>query len=70
MFALRTPEGMYYRESEHLEMYLEKALVRVSDGVMDGWLAKLDKVYDAYTELFDFFVPFGGRHDHRPFEND
>lgn len=59
--ALRTPEGMYYRESEHLEMYLEKTLVRVSDGVMDGWLAKLDKVYDAYTELFDFFVPFGGR---------
>lgn len=59
--ALRTPEGMYYRESEHLEMYLEKALVRVSDGVMDGWLAKLDKVYDAYAELFDFFVPFGGR---------
>ena len=59
--ALRTPEGMYHRESEHLEMYIEKALVRVSDSVMDGWLAKLDKVYDAYTELFDFFVPFGGR---------
>ena len=53
---------MYYRESEHLEMYLEKALVRVPGmSVMDGWLAKLDKVYDAYTELFDFFVPFGGR---------
>lgn len=35
--------------------------MRVSDAVIDGWLAKLDKVYDAYTELFDFFVPFGGR---------
>ena len=39
----------------------DKALVRVSDAVIDGWLAKLDKVYDAYTELFNFFVPFGGR---------
>ena len=59
--ALRTPDGMYHRASEHLELYLDKALVRVSDAVIDGWLAKLDKVYDAYTELFDFFVPFGGR---------
>ena len=49
---------------------LEKALVRVSDGVMDGWLAKLDKVYDAYTELFDFFRAVRRTEDDRPFEND
>lgn len=58
---LGSPEGYYHRESEHVEIYLEEALVTVANTYIDKWMAKLDLAYEAYCELFPFFKPFKGR---------
>lgn len=58
---IESPSGIYHRESEHVSLYIDETLVNISNTVMDQWLAKLDLAYEAYCELFDFFVPFGGK---------
>lgn len=61
---LQTPTNMYHRESEHVELFLDEVLVqeaKISNAKMDAWLKKLDQAYEAYCELFPFFVPFKGR---------
>ena len=58
---LESPKDMYHRESEHVVLYVEKNLVNISNKKIDEWLAKLDGIYEQYTELFDFFVPFEGK---------
>lgn len=39
----------------------DKKYVSVSEEVIGDWLSKLDKVYDAYVELFSGRKPFGGK---------
>ncbi len=58
---LESPKGLYHRESEHVEIYLDENLVTIPNKTIDAWMAKLDLAYEAYCELFDFFVPFGGK---------
>lgn len=47
-------------ESEHFILITEKKLIPTSDDVVKGWLAKLDKIYDAYVELFSGRKPYNG----------
>lgn len=54
-------ESLYVRESNHCRLVVDKELVSVSDQVIDDWLAKLDRVYECYKELFSGRVPFEGR---------
>ncbi len=58
---LQSPSGLYHRESEHVEIYLDENLVTIPNNTIDKWLAKLDLAYEAYCELFPFFKPFEGR---------
>lgn len=58
---LGSPLDIYHRESDHVVIYVEKDLVKISNNKIDAWLDKLDDIYDAYTELFDFFLPFEGK---------
>jgi hypothetical protein len=55
------PTDIYTQESEHNILHLTKSLVTVSDAAIQGWLARLDAIYESYCELFDFFKPFGGK---------
>lgn len=57
---LGSPSGLYHRESEHVEIYLDEALVTIPNNKIDAWLAQLDQAYEAYCELFPFFKPFKG----------
>lgn len=59
--TLGSPKGLYHRESEHIEIYLDEDLVTIPNAKIDAWLAQLDQAYDAYCELFPFFKPFKGR---------
>ena len=54
-------EDLYIRSSEHLRLVVDKKYVGVSDAVIDEWLGNLDKVYEAYKELFSGMVPFEGK---------
>lgn len=54
-------EDLYVQESEHFVLMAEKKYISVSQEVIGGWLAKLDKAYDTYVELFSGRKPFGGR---------
>lgn len=58
---LGSPAGMYHRESEHVALYVEEELVNISNKLIDEWLSKLDDIYDSYTKLFPFFLPFEGK---------
>lgn len=58
---LQSPTHLYHRESNHVEIYLDEGLVTIPNSSIDAWLAKLDLAYDAYCELFPFFVPFDGK---------
>lgn len=58
---LETPSDIYTRQSEHVILYIYQDLVKVSNSVIDEWLGDLDKAYEAYCELFDFFKPFDGK---------
>lgn len=58
---LETPSNIYTRQSDHIILYLYDDLVTVSNNAIDEWLSDLDKAYDAYCELFDFFVPYDGK---------
>lgn len=59
--TLTENRDLYMRESEHCKMMVDKELVSVSDAVIDEWLAKLDRVYECYVELFSGRKPFSGR---------
>ena len=54
-------EDLYIRSSKHLKLVIDKKDLTVSDDVIDGWLANLDKVYECYRELFSGMVPFDGK---------
>lgn len=54
-------QDLYIRSSEHLRLVVDKEDVRISDAAIDAWLANLDKVYEAYEELFSGMVPFDGK---------
>lgn len=54
-------EDLYIQESEHFILMLEKEYVSVSENIIGEWLAKLDKVYESYVELFSGRRPYGGR---------
>lgn len=54
-------EDLYIRSSKHLKLVIDKKDLIVSDDVIDGWLANLDKVYECYRELFSGMVPFDGK---------
>ena len=58
---VKVNEDLYVRESNHCRLVVDKNLVSVSDNVIDGWLANLDKVYECYRDLFSGRVPFEGR---------
>lgn len=54
-------EDLYIRSSKHFKLVIDKKDLIVSDDVIDGWLANLDKVYECYRELFSGMVPFDGK---------
>lgn len=58
---MKTPNNIYTRQSEHVILYFYDELVTISNSAMDEWLSDLDKAYEAYCELFDFFRPFDGK---------
>lgn len=58
---MHTPSDIYTRQGEHVILYFYKDLVTISDSAIDEWLGDLDKAYEAYCELFDFFKPFDGK---------
>ncbi|MDE6858657.1 MAG: M60 family metallopeptidase [Alistipes sp.] len=53
-------EGIYTRESRHIVLRFDRDKVTISDEAVDAWLAKLDRIYDAYRDLVGD-VPYGGR---------
>lgn len=53
-------DDLYVQESEHFVLMSEKKYISVSEEIIGGWMAKLDKVYDAYVELFSGRKPYGG----------
>lgn len=53
-------DNLYTRESEHIILKLHRDYVTISDAEIDTWLAKLDRIYEAYRELVGD-VPFDGR---------
>ena len=58
---METPENIYTRQGEHVVLYFYDHVVTISNSAMDEWLGDLDKAYEAYCELFDFFKPFDGK---------
>lgn len=54
-------QDLYIRSSKHLRLVVDKKYVTISDAAVDAWLANLDKVYEAYEELFSGMVPFDGK---------
>ena len=54
-------QDLEIRTSKHLRLVVDKEEVRISDAAIDAWLANLDKVYEAYEELFSGMVPFDGK---------
>lgn len=50
--SLKENTDLYIRESEHIRLMVDKKYVSISDSQIDEWLLKLDKVYEAYIELF------------------
>ena len=59
--SLKENTDLYIRESEHIRLMVDKKYVSISDSQIDEWLLKLDKVYEAYTELFSGRKPFEGK---------
>lgn len=53
---------LYIRTSaaEHFCLMADRKYISVSDGVIDDWLAKLDKVYESYVDLMGGMKPYGG----------
>lgn len=43
---------LYVQESEHLVLMCDKKYIAISESMIGEWLSKLDKVYEAYVELF------------------
>ena len=54
-------DDLYVRSSQHLRLVVNKEYVTISDAAIDNWLANLDKVYEAYKDLFSGMVPFDGK---------
>ena len=54
-------DDLYVRSSQHLRLVVNKEYVTISDAAIDTWLSNLDKVYEAYKELFSGMVPFDGK---------
>ncbi len=54
-------DALYVQESEHFILMCDKKYVTVSKTVIADWMSKLDKVYDAYVELFSGRKPYGGQ---------
>ncbi len=52
---------LYVQESEHIILMCDKKYVPVSESIIGEWLSKLDKVYEAYVELFSGRKPHGGK---------
>ena len=52
--SLTYNNDLYQRLSpaEHLKLIIDKKYLSVSDQVIDTWLGNLDKVYEAYVDLF------------------
>ena len=59
--SLKENTDLYIRESEHIRLMVDKKYVSISDSQIDEWLLKLDKVYEAYIELFSGRKPFEGK---------
>ncbi len=59
--SLRENTNLYIRESEHIRLMINKKYAAISDAQVDEWLANLDKVYEAYVELFSGREPFEGK---------
>ncbi len=53
-------DNIYTRESKHIILKLDRDKVAISDEAVDRWLAKLDRIYEAYNDLVGD-VPFDGR---------
>lgn len=51
---------LYVQESEHLVLMCDKKYISISESMIGEWLSKLDKVYEAYVELFSGRKPYGG----------
>lgn len=59
--SIKVNTDLYIMESEHVRLVIDKKYVSVSDDLIKEWLANLDKVYEAYRELFSGRVPFDGK---------
>lgn len=59
--SLKENTDLYIRESEHIRLMVDKKYVSISDAQIDTWLGNLDKVYEAYVELFSGRKPFEGK---------
>ncbi|WP_196017016.1 hypothetical protein [Alistipes senegalensis] len=59
--SLKENTDLYIRESEHVRLMVDKKYVSISDARIDAWLGNLDKVYEAYVELFSGRKPFEGK---------
>lgn len=53
--------SLYSCESEHIILITDKSRVTASDEVISAWLSNLDKVYEAYVELFSGRKPHDGK---------
>ncbi|NDV79068.1 fimbrillin family protein [Dysgonomonas sp. 511] len=60
-FTENKNSSKYVAESEHIRLIIEKSERSVSESVIQNWLENLDKMYNAYKELFSGRTPFGGK---------
>lgn len=51
---------LYVRHGKHMSIYIDPSQIQIPDSSVDAWLAKVDKMYEAYEELIGS-TPYGGR---------
>lgn len=56
----KVTDQVYYRDSEHMRIWMDPNKVACSTTAIDRWLSDVDKMYEAYAELMGD-VPHEGR---------
>lgn len=59
--SLKENTDLYIQQSEHVRLMVDKKYVSISEAQIEEWLRNLDKVYEAYVELFSGRKPFEGK---------
>lgn len=58
--ALTKNNNLFFAESAHVKLVINKKETSVSETAINTWLSNLDKIYKSYKELFKGRVPFEG----------